>query len=133
MRYMLDTNICSYILKNRPLVVKEQFEKVGSGSVIVSTIVLAELYYGAARHSKGLVIRREIDDFVSRLDLVEWDHVAADHYGQIRSALEKAGNVIGGMDMLIAAHARSIGAVLVTNNTSEFSRVADLNVTNWIE
>lgn len=132
MRYMLDTNTCSYILKNHPLEVKEQFEKAGAGVISVSSIVLAELYYGAVRHPKGLVIRREIDDFVSRLSVISWDYSAADHYGHIRSALENTGTVIGAMDMLIAAHARSVGATLVTNNRREFARIADLQTTNWI-
>src|SRR5450631_792360 len=123
MRYMLDTNICSYILKNHPAAVKVKFEEAGSGNVCLSTVVLAELYYGAARHPNGIVIRREIDDFVSRLVVIPWDEMAADHYGAIRSALEKAGTPVGAMDMLIAAHARSCGATLVTNNVREFDRV----------
>lgn len=132
LRYMLDTNICSYILKNHPIVVKQRFEEVGTGHIYLSTIVLSEMYYGAARHPKGVVIRREIDDFVSRLIVLPWDEAAADHYGSIRSALEKVGTPIGAMDMLIAAHARSYGAVLVTNNQKEFSRIKDLGLENWM-
>jgi tRNA(fMet)-specific endonuclease VapC len=132
MRYMLDTNICSYILKNHPAAVKVKFEEAGAGNVCLSTVVLAELYYGAARHPNGIVIRREIDDFVSRLVVIPWDEMAADHYGAIRSALEKAGTPIGAMDMLIAAHARSCGATLVTNNVREFDRVKRLVSVNWV-
>lgn len=131
MRYMLDTNICSYILKNHPVAVKQKFEEVGAGNICISSIVLAELYYGAARHPKGIVIRREIGDFASRLVIIPWDEIAADHYGAIRASLEKAGTPVGAMDMLIAAHARSCGAALVTNNLREFERIKGLMVLNW--
>ena len=93
--------------------------------------MLAELYYGAARHPKGIVIRREIDDFASRLVIIPWDESAADHYGAIRASLEKAGTPVGAMDMLIAAHARNCGATLVTNNLREFERIKGLMVVNW--
>jgi tRNA(fMet)-specific endonuclease VapC len=132
MRYMLDTNICSYILKNHPAAVKQKFEEVGAGNICISTIVLAELYFGAARHPEGVVIRREIDDFASRLVVIPWDEIAADHYGAIRSSLEKAGTPVGAMDMLIAAHARSCGATLVTNNRREFDRIKGLTSLSWV-
>ncbi|MDD5285698.1 MAG: type II toxin-antitoxin system VapC family toxin [Desulfuromonadaceae bacterium] len=132
MRYMLDTNICSYILKNHPAAVKQKFKEVGAGNICISAIVLAELYYGAARHSKGIVIRREIDNFVSRLVVIPWDENAADHYGAIRASLEKAGTLVGAMDMLIAAHAKSCDATLVTNNLREFDRIKGLTLLNWV-
>ena len=132
MRYMLDTNICSYILKNHPASVKLKFEEVGAGNICTSAIVLAELYYGAARHPKGIVIRREIDNFLSRLVVIPWDENAADHYGAIRASLEKNGTLVGAMDMLIAAHARSCGATLVTNNLREFERINGLTSLNWV-
>lgn len=132
MRYMLDTNICSYILKNHPTAVKQKFEEVGAGNICISAIVLAELYYGSARHPKGIVIRREIDNFVSRLVVIPWDENAADHYGSIRAALEKAGTLVGAMDMLIAAHAKSCDATLVTNNLREFDRIKGLKLLNWV-
>ena len=132
MRYMLDTNMCSYILKNHPAAVKQKFEEVGAGTICISAIVLAELYYGAARHPKGIVIRREIANFVSRLNVIPWDENAADHYGSIRASLEKAGTPVGAMDMLIAAHAKSCAATLVTNNLREFERIKGLAVVNWI-
>ena len=131
MRYMLDTNICSYILKNHPAAVKLKFEEVGPENIYISSIVLAELYYGAARHPKGVVIRREIDDFAARLIVLPWDEVAADHYGAIRASLEKAGTLVGAMDMLIAAHAKSCGATLVSNNLREFDRIKSLKTANW--
>ena len=131
MRYMLDTNICSYILKQHPVEVRQRFDEVGSRNIYLSAIVLAELYFGAARHPKGVVIRREIDDFVSRLTVLPWDEGAADHYGAIRASLEKAGTPMGAMDMLIAAHARSCKATLVTNNRREFDRIKGLSVVDW--
>ena len=132
MRYMLDTNICSYILKNHPTAVKQKFEEVGAGNICISAIVLAELYYGAARHPEGIVIRHEIDNFVSRLVVIPWDENAADHYGSIRASLEKAGTLVGAMDMLIAAHAKSCDATLVTNNLREFDRIKGLTLLNWV-
>lgn len=131
MLYMLDTNICSYILKNHPASVKAHFDEVGSDALAISAVVLAELFYGAARHQKGIAIRREIDDFSSRLSVIPWDETAADHYGAIRAALEKNGTPIGAMDMMIAAHARSLGATLVSNNTRHFEKVPGLSIANW--
>ncbi len=132
MRYMLDTNICSYILKNHPASVKVRFDDVGSDALSISTVVLAELYFGAARHPKGIAIRRDIDDFASRLSVLQWDEAAADHYGAIRAALEKEGTPIGAMDMMIAAHARSQTATLVSNNTRHFEMVPGLLIANWV-
>lgn len=132
MVYMLDTNICSYILKNHPLSVKARFDEVGSELLAISSIVLAELYYGAARHPKGVAIRWEIDDFTSRLKIVPWNEAAANHYGSIRTVLEKNGTPVGSMDMLIAAHARSLDATLVSNNTKHFENVPDLLIVNWV-
>jgi tRNA(fMet)-specific endonuclease VapC len=132
MRYMLDTNICSYILRSRPLSVKIRFDQVGANNLSVSTVVLAELYYGAARHPKGNAIRKEINDFISRLDVFAWDEKAADHYGAVRAAMEKSGTPIGAMDMMIAAHARSRKATLVTNDTRHFEKVPGLLVANWV-
>ncbi len=131
MHFMLDTNICSYVLRSRPLTVKEQFDEAGPGALAVSTVVLAELLYGAARHAKGAVIRSEIADLVSRLAVVTWDEAAAEHYGDIRAELERAGTPLGAMDMMIAAHARSRGATLVSNDTRHFGRVVGLLVANW--
>lgn len=132
MHYMLDTNICSYVLRDRPPSVRKRFEKAGTGNLAISTVVLAELYFGAARHPKGDAIRREIDDFASRITILPWDENAADHYGDIRAMLEKKGTPIGAMDMMIAAHARSIGAVLVSNDVSHFDKVRGLRIANWV-
>lgn len=132
MLYMLDTNICSYILKNHPASVKVHFDEVGSDALAISTVVLAELYYGAARHPKSISIRREIDNFTARLTVIPWDEAAADHYGAIRTTLEKQGTPIGAMDMMIAAHARSCEATLVSNNIKHFENVPALLIANWV-
>ena len=132
MRYMLDTNICSYVLRSRPASVKERFDEAGPGALAVSTVVLAELLFGAARHREAAAIRREIRDLVSRLEVLPWDEVAAEHYGDIRAALEQCGRALGAMDMMIAAHARSRGATLVSNDLNHFDRVEGLLVANWV-
>ncbi len=132
MRYMLDTNICSYILKNHPATVKSRFDEVGNDCLSISTVVLAELYYGAARHPKSIIIRREIDHFKALLTVIPWDESAANHYGDIRAVLEKQGLPIGAMDMMIAAHARSIKATLVSNNIKHFEKVPNLLTANWV-
>jgi tRNA(fMet)-specific endonuclease VapC len=132
MLHMLDTNICSYILKHHPPEVRDRFHEVGNDALALSAVVLAELYFGAARHRLREDIRREIDDFTARISIVPWDGRAADHYGNIRADLEKSGSRIGAMDMMIAAHARSFGATLVTNDTKHFAKVPDLSITNWL-
>jgi tRNA(fMet)-specific endonuclease VapC len=132
MRYMLDTNICSYVLRSRPPSVKARFDEAGPGALGVSTVVLAELLYGAARHPSAAAIRREIGDLVSRLTVLPWDEPAAENYGAVRAALEMAGTPLGAMDMLIAAHARSQGATLVSNDVRHFDRVEGLLVANWV-
>jgi len=132
MRYMLDTNICSHVLRSRPPSVKARFGETGPGALAVSTVVLAELLYGAARHPKAVAIRREIADLVSRLTVIPWDEAAAEHYGALRAALEKAGTPLGAMDMMIAAHARSLGATLVSNDVRHFDRVEGLRVASWV-
>jgi len=131
MHYMLDTNICSYVLRSRPQSVKARFDEAGPGSLAVSTVVLAELLYGAERHPKASAIRREIRDLVSRLDVIPWDEDAAEHYGSLRAALEKKGKPLGAMDLMIAAHARSRGATLVSNDVRHFREVEGLLVANW--
>jgi len=132
MRYMLDTNICSYVLRSRPPSVKTRFDEAGDGALAISAVVLAELLYGAARHREAAAIRREIDDLVSRLSVLPWDEAAAEHYGDLRATLEQRGTPLGAMDLMIAAHARSEGATLVSNDVRHFTRVEGLLVANWV-
>ena len=110
---------------------KAKFEEVEPDTLCISGVTLAELYYGAARHPNEEAIRKEIDDFTDRLTVLAWDEAAADHYGAIRTVLEKKGRVIGAMDMLIAAHARSIKAVLVTNDLRHCLKVPGIKVEDW--
>jgi tRNA(fMet)-specific endonuclease VapC len=131
MQYMLDTNICSYVLRRRPASVKERFYEAGPDGLAVSSVVLAELLYGAARHPAGGAIRREVRDFVSRLQVLPWDEAAAEHYGDLRAGLERRGRPLGAMDLMIAAHARSRGATLVSNDVRHFERIDGLLVANW--
>ncbi len=132
MHYLLDTNICSYVLRSRPPSVKARFDEAGDGALATSTVVLAELCYGAARHPQAVAIRREIADLVSRLAVLPWDEAAAEDYGVLRATLEKAGTPLGAMDMMIAAHARSAGLTLVSNDVRHFDRVEGLSVANWV-
>ena len=130
---MLDTDICSYIIKERPLQVLDHFRQVEMEQLCISSITYAELIYGVERSSSKKVNRAVIDSFVQHLDIVSWDEGAAEHYGNIRAYLQAEGQLIGSMDMMIAAHARSEGMTLVTNNDKHFRRVPKLSVENWIK
>lgn len=133
MRYMLDTSICIYILKHEPIQVRERFERHNLEDVCVSCVTVAELEYGAAKSARPESNARTVGDFLDALDTLAFDPAAARHYGGIRAALERSGRTIGPLDMLIAAHARSQGLTLVTNNVREFVRVPGLTVENWQE
>ncbi|OEU54879.1 MAG: plasmid maintenance protein [Desulfobulbaceae bacterium S3730MH12] len=132
MRYMLDTDICSYVIRERPLEVFEQFKKVDVNQLCISTVTYAELIYGVEHSSSRKINRPIIDDFVRHLDIITWDEEAAEHYGKIRAFLRAEGNIIGSMDMMIAAHARSRNMTLITNNDKHFKRVPNLRIENWV-
>jgi tRNA(fMet)-specific endonuclease VapC len=129
---MLDTDTCSYIIRERPAGVLQRFRKLTTEQVCISVVSFAELLYGVKRSSSKRVNRPIVDDFVRHLDVIKWDNDAAEHYGEIRTNLEAGGTPIGAMDMMIAAHARSIKSVLVTNNQKHFTRVRGLKVENWV-
>lgn len=131
-RYMLDTDMCSYIIKEHPESVRQRFQALAMEQLCVSVITYAELMYGVERSSSRRVNRPIIEDFVRYLDVLNWGTEAADEYGLIRAELEDAGTPIGAMDMMIAAHAKSIKAVLVTNNQKHFTKVKGLKIENWI-
>jgi len=131
-RYMLDTDMCSYIIKEHPESVHQRFQKLAMEQLCISVITYAELVYGVERSSSKRVNRPIIEDFARHLDVVDWDTDAADHYGVIRAELEAAGTPIGAMDMMISAHAKSLKAVLVTNNQKHFTKVKGLKIENWI-
>ena len=128
---MLDTNICIYVLKNRPEQLRERFNRL-AGQLCISTITVAELLYGMQKSSRPDENRRAVEQFVARLDVLPFSVSAAFHYGQIRVALERAGRPIGAHDMLIGAHARSEGMIIVTNNMREFERIPGLRTENWV-
>ncbi len=131
-RYMLDTDTSSYIIRNRPESVRVRFGKLDSSQVCISVITHAELLYGVKSATSARTIRPAVEDFVRRLTVLEWDSVAAEHYADIRVKLETGGTPIGNMDLMIAAHARSLSAVIVTNNEKHFRRVSGLTVENWV-
>jgi tRNA(fMet)-specific endonuclease VapC len=128
--FMLDTDTCSYILRERPASMKPRLEAAGLERVAVSEIVAAELYFGAARHpSRGEQIRRSVDNFLSRLRVLPWTGAAA--YAAVRLDLERRGQPVGNNDLLIAAHALTIDATLVTNNLRHFRRIRGLACESW--
>lgn len=131
LRYLLDTNIVIYVLKRRPVEVLSTFNAHAS-RMAISSITLAELLHGAEKSTRVSENLAAIEDFCSRLEVLPYGSKAAQHYGAIRSALEKLGQPIGVNDLHIAGHARSEGLVLVTNNVSEFLRVPALAVENWV-
>lgn len=129
--YMLDTNICSYIIKQRPPAVLKKFEMIQKDQTCISILTYAELQYGVEKTSSKRINQAIIEAFVEHLKILAWDIEAAQHYSKIRSALESQGTLIGNMDLMIAAHARSQQCVLVTNNLREFERVPELKLENW--
>ena len=132
LKYLLDTNIVIYVIKQRPIQVLEVFNR-HQGRMAISAITLAELIHGAEKSSDVPRNIAVVEDFVSRLTVLPYDDRAAWQYGSIRAALEKSGQPIGLNDLHIAAHARSNGLILVTNNGREFKRVPGLLLENWIE
>lgn len=130
MRFMLDTNICIYLIKNDPPKVLAELKRHDLGEIGVSSVTAAELAYGVAK-SGSERNRAALEQFLLPLDIAPFDEKAAWYYGDVRSTLERAGTPIGPLDTQIAAHALSLGCVLVTNNTREFQRVAGLSVENW--
>ena len=129
--YMLDTNICIYIMKERPEQVIERLRHTPISDVGVSTITLSELEDGAAKSSRPEQNKLAILEFLAPLEILPYDDMAAREYGKTRAYLEKQGTPIGSLDMLIAAHALSLKGILVTNNESEFRRIPALKIENW--
>ena len=132
LKYMLDTNIVIYVIKRRPVEILAVFN-AHAGQMCISSITLAELLHGVEKSSMITKNLRKVEDFVSRLEVLPYENTAASHYGDIRTNLEKKGTVIGVNDLHIAAHARSEGFILVSNNVREFERVEGLRLENWIE
>ena len=130
LRYLLDTNIVIYVIKSRPLAALQLFN-THAGHMALSSITLAELLHGAEKSNSPARSLAVVEDFCSRLEILPYGPKAAQHYGSIRAALEKRGQPIGVNDLHIAAHARSEGLTLVSNNLREFERVDALQLANW--
>lgn len=129
--YMLDTNICIYVMKNYPQELREKFNSLAE-QLCISSITLGELHFGAEKSSRRTENLTAIEHFVARLDVLPFDAKAAAHYGQLRAELERAGTPCGPHDMQIGGHARSQGLIVVTNNAREFSRMKGIRVENWV-
>jgi len=132
MRYLLDTNICIYLIKKKPLQVLEKLRTLAIVDVGISAVTLAELEFGVAKSSRPQQNNEALQTFVVPLEILPFDDRAACSYGEIRAYLEKKGQPIGSLDMLIAAHASSLSLTLVTNNLREFKKVPGLNVESWV-
>jgi tRNA(fMet)-specific endonuclease VapC len=128
---MLDTNICIYIIREKPIKVLKKLRTFDFTDIVISAITHSELEYGVAKSSRRKDNQAALNKFLSSLEIIPYDDKAAAVYGQIRSHLEKKGAIVGAMDMLIGAHAQSIPVTLVTNNLKEFKRIPGLRVENW--
>ena len=131
LRYLLDTNLCIRVLRDRPQAVRERFNAEADG-LCTSTIVLSELLHGAAKSDRPEHHRGRVEHFAARLEVLSFDEAAAHHTADIRASLERRGQPIGGYDLLIAGHARSRGLTVVTGNLAEFSRVEGLRCEDWL-
>ena len=132
MRYLLDTNICIYIIKRSPHEVFDRFGTLRVGDVGVSAITYCELQFGVAKSSRPEENQRVLAEFLCPLEVLDFPAAAAPVFGAIRSHLQRVGTPIGNYDLLIAAHALQEGFTLITNNTKEFNRVPGLKVENWM-
>ncbi len=132
MKIMLDTNICIYLIRQRPESLLNRFRSLPVGAIGISVITLAELEYGVSKSSQPKRNREALEQFLSPLEVAAFDRRAAIAYGTIRTALEGRGQPIGSMDLLIAAHALSLGVRLVATDEREFRRVPGLRVENWV-
>ena len=130
LKYMLNTNIVIYVIKRRPIELLEVFNR-HAGKMCISSITLAELLHGVEKSAMPDHNLRQVEDFITRLEVLAYGGKAAAHYGEIRADLERKGTPIGVNDLHIAGHARSEGLTLVTNNLREFERVEALRLVNW--
>jgi len=133
MLYMLDTNICAFIIRQKPLYIKEKLKVIEEKHEIgLSSIVIAELLFGAKK-KQSQKLTKLIENFIENFTIYDFDKKASVEYAKIRVSLETQGNIIGANDLLIASHCKSLGAVMVTNNTREFLRVDGLVVEDWVK
>lgn len=129
-KYLLDTNLCIRVLRDKPQGLRERFNEEAA-SLSISSVVLYELLYGAAKSARPAENRHAVEAFAARLEVLDFDGDAAAHAGEIRADLERQGTPIGSYDLLTAGHARSRGLVLVTGNLAEFRRVEGLRCEDW--
>ncbi len=132
MRYMLDTNICIYVIKHKPETVFQKLQNINPEDVCISSVTYAELVHGVEKSAAVEKNRLALSMLLANMEILDFNVDAADCYGKIRAALEKKGTPIGTLDMMIAAHAQSLGYTVVTNNVKEFSRVSALQIENWV-
>ena len=133
MKYMLDTNICIYVIKHKPEKVFKKLQKIDPSDVCISSVTYAELIYGVEKSAAVERNRLALSMMLSNIEIMNFGVLAATSYGMVRADLEKKGTPIGPLDMMIAGHAKSLGCTVVTNNVKEFSRVKGLKVVNWAE
>lgn len=132
-QYLLDTNICIYIIRHQPEIVRQHFEKhLPNRNILISVITLGELRFGAEKSVHKAKAHSVIDELIAMIQVVELDEAVAEHYAQIRNDLASKGQIIGANDLWLAAHARANDWVMVTNNEKEFLRVDGLVVENWV-
>ncbi len=131
LKYMLDTNICIYTIKNQPAQVRDLFT-YHHERLCISTVAVMELMFGAEKSASPAKNMKILEGFLARLAQIDYDQRAAKHTGQLRAELRRKGTPIGPYDQMIAGHARSLGLVLVTNNEREFARVPGLRIENWV-
>jgi tRNA(fMet)-specific endonuclease VapC len=131
-KYLLDTNICIYIIKRAPDQVYERFRDLKLGQVGISSITYCELEFGISKSSRPEQNRDALNEFLGPLEVLDFPSPAAPLYGKVRNYFQKKGQPIGSLDLLIAAHALYLGVTLVTNNTGEFARVPNLTIENWV-
>ena len=132
MKYMLDTNICIFIIKQKPENVSKRFLQLEPGDICISSITYAELVHGVEKSQARGKNRLALTIFLSEIQIMPFDDLAAQVYGKVKTDLQKKGTVIGPFDTLIAAHAKSLHLVLITNNTREFARVEGLELEDWV-
>lgn len=132
MKYMLDTNICIYLIKRQPEGVLNKFRSFNIGDICMSSVTFSELMYGVEKSQHPQKNKSALEEFVLPLEVLSFDEQSARHYGHIRAYLEKKGTPIGPLDLMIAAHAQAINAILVTNNVKEFTRVPKLKIEDWV-
>ena len=131
LKYLLDTNTVIYTIKNRPREVRQLFRR-HTNQMAISAVTLGELIYGAEKSTQPQRNLADIKSMAARLEVLPFDEMAAVHFGQVRAELAREGTPIGPYDQMIAGHARSLGLILVTNNTKEFIRVLGLRLENWV-